>query len=323
MSRRGGGGRGRGGSKSTLSSSKELLKRSANEAGLDDRHIKVLSDITRPPLFPDFLWKSSGHYWNEEEDAALKTQDLLQQHPVKTETTTTPPSSTTNKKLPASMISLIHKQRELTKRFQYSSYYIRPTTTVDIVRYSDRVDNNKNPMQHRSPDATILASLSTHSTNSSSKNTPFIAVTKYFPEEILPMKKKNSRRQNQHSTGSLTPIRKSETTTANEVAIKLETLDHQEESGKLRTTSITSLTSTDDLMMTVPLPLHMKDRKSSEADETILGEIDDEDEDDDNNNDILEENVEEELVEDYTTNYYASEDDNNDDNNDDDGEPTY
>ena len=322
MSRRGGGGRGRGGSKSTLSSSKELLKRSASEAGLDDRHIKVLSDITRPPLFPDFLWKSSGHYWNEEEgDAALKTQDLLQQHPVKTETTTTPSLSASNKKLPASMISLIHKQRELTKRFQYSSYYIRPTTTVDIVRYADRVDSNKNPMQHSSPDVTILASLSTLSSNSSSKNTPFIADAKYFPEELLPMKKTKSRRQNQHSTGSLTPIRKSDTTTANEVAIKLETLDHQEVSGKLRTTSITSLTSTDDLMMTVPLPLNINDRKSSEADETILGEIDDDDEDDENN--IIEENVEEELGEDYTTNYYASEDDNNDDNNDDDGEPTY
>ena len=101
MSRRGGGGgRGRGGSnKSTLSSSKELLKRSAFEAGLDDRHIKVLSDITRPPLFPDFLWKSTGHYWDTTEDTTTavescigsnssnKNQDVLlqQQHPIKTE----------------------------------------------------------------------------------------------------------------------------------------------------------------------------------------------------------------------------------------------
>ena len=319
MSRRGGGGRGRGGSKSTLSSSKELLKRSASEAGLDDRHVKVLSDITRPPLFPDFLWKSAGHYWNEEDVPEKGNHDNMHhQQPIKTETSLPSRGVVTGNKLPASMISMINKQRELTKRFQNSSYYIRPGTIVDIVRYSDRADSNKNHTQPQSTaHATVLASLGACTTNTSAKYIPTTDDSKYFPEELLPIKKTNLKLHNDHSSPTRTSKYAMKTDTA--VAIKLEKLDYQEETGKIRTTSITSMTSNDDLMLSVPAPATENPRKSSEADETVLGDLEEDDEDD---NDILEENVEEELGEDYTTNYYASDDDNNDDDNDD-GEPTY
>lgn len=323
MSRRGGGGggRGRGGSKSTLSSSKEMLKRSASEAGLDDRHIKVLSDITRPPLFPDFLWKSTGHYWNEDDVTVNNNHDMQQQlNPIKTEPSLVPSPVLTCKKLPASMIGMINKQRELTKRFQNSAYYIRPSTAVDIVRYSDRMDGNKSHLPHRTPDMAVLASLSVCATNDngSAKLIPTADDTKYFPEELLPIKKANIKRRNGQSSRNSQP--KSDFSTATAVAIKLENLGYQEETGKMRTISITSNTSNDDLMLTVPAPAIANARKSSEADETVLDDMEDDEEDNEDDNHMLEEHVEEELGEDYTTNYYASDDENNDD---DDGEPTY
>jgi hypothetical protein len=306
------------------------MKRSASEAGLDDRHIKVLSDITRPPLFPDFLWKSTGHYWNEEDLATENkpqnpTQLQPQQQPIKTESS----PSVAYPKQPASLISMINKQRELTKRFQNSSYYIRPNTIVDIVRYSDRMESHKS---HRaqpstSADVAVLASLSVCARNARSDDKiASIAAndTKYFPEELLPIKKKSKLIQRRKLSER---VRSDLNNATADVAIKLEKWNSQEESGKIRTTSITSLASNDDLMLTVPPPTTTKARKSSDADETILGDIDiddDDEEEDDNNDNLLEENVEEELGEDYTTNYYASEDENNDDDdNNGDGEPTY
>ena len=334
MSRRGGGGRGRGGSKSTSNATKELLKRSASEAGLDDRHVKVLSDITRPPLFPDFLWKSSGNYWNEEEEIDSSNNNInglglqpQQQQPMKSEAPS--PAAVTPRKLPAVMASTNDKQREMNRRFQNAPFYIRPGVHVDIVRYSDRVERNKG--KATTPDVAVLASIAIASSNGHGmKNTAAIAAAykSYFPEELLVGEKRNARRPKERKAGGRSKTQTSDTTT---VAMKLEKLDHQEEErDKVRTTSITSITSNDDELLLMPVPpltTSKNTRQTGEAEEAVLSDDDnvddDDDDDDDHRHDALEDTVEEELGEDYTTNYYASDDDNNNNNDDDDGEPTF
>ena len=218
------------------------------------------------------------------------------------------------------MMSMIDKQRELTQRFKLSSYYIRPSTIVDIERYSDRVDSTKNHLSQRTADVAVLTSLSGCDTNGCAKYIPNGDDTKYFPEELLPKKKANKRQRDSHLSSIHKP--KPDVTA---VAIKLEKLDYQEERVKMRTTSITSITSNDDLMLTVPATKIDNARKSSEADETLLGDMEDDEDNDDEIDDanILEGNVEEELGEDYTTNYYASDDENNDYDDNNGGEPTY
>jgi hypothetical protein len=337
MSRRGGGGgRGRGGSKSSNSNAtKELLKRSASEAGLDDRHVKVLSDITRPPLFPDFLWKSSGNYWNEEEEIDSSNNNInglglqpQQQQSMKSEAPS--PAAVTPRKLPAAMASTNDKQREMNRRFQNAPFYIRPGVHVDIVRYSDRVERNKG--KATTPDVAVLASIAIASSNGHGmKNTAAIAAAykSYFPEELLVGEKRNTRRPKERKAGGRSKTQTPDTTTAHAVAMKLEKLDHQEEErDKVRTTSITSITSNDDELLLLPVPpltTSKNTRQTGEAEEAVLSDddnVDDDDDDDDHRHDALEDNVEEELGEDYTTNYYASDDDNNN-NDDDDGEPTF
>lgn len=152
MSKRGG----RGGGAPKLSVSKELLKRSAAEAGLDDRHLKVLTDITRPPLFPDFLWLSTGKYWDPDDKPTQQTTELV------------------TTKRPAGTISLMNKQRELTARMQAGPHYVRPTAVIDVVRYSSR-SNNK---LHMAPDAIVTESMG-------KTNTKLATDSRYFPAELL------------------------------------------------------------------------------------------------------------------------------------------
>jgi hypothetical protein len=351
MSRRGGRGRG-GGGRSALTSSRELLKRSAAEAGLDDRHIKVLSDITRPALFPDFLWKSTGRYWNED-DEANNTGDGVNVNvniddKSKMDILSLQPSNASVKKLPAAMMSTIQKQRELTHRFQMAPYFVRPNTVVDIVRYSDRLDAKSGIHAHTAPDAIVLASLSATSTlsqdqhNSNNNHSPNIltADDKYLPNELWTQTTRISKGQHDETVKRRriqpladmivsNPLTTSVTTNdymkMQETAMvrKLEELDHRE-SNKTRTSSITSITSNndDDLVVTQIIPSTTRNNRTlSDADDILqLGADGNDDDEDDENVDLLEDNGEEELNEDYITNYYASEDDNDDDN---DGEPTY
>jgi hypothetical protein len=345
MSRRGGGsgGRGRGGgsNKSTLSASKELLKRSASEAGLDDRHIKVLSDITRPPLFPDFLWKSTGHYWSEEEYNPTNNNDtnnikIEQEEQVK-------PTLKATTKLPTSMISLINKQREMTQRFQSSSYYVRPNTVVDVVRYRDRKNLQNNNNNNHTPDAKVLSSFSPYN----NRNHNILAAdAMYFPEELLLLNSNNSSKkksnpnlkghsqqsQQQKRIPSNLSLQNKDTTDinsfksnssveqTNSFAVKLEELDNQEMAiissspttglTKLRTTSITSLSIGND-------DYNVKARENDEKGN--INNNNNNEDDDVDDEDITIPIEEEELVEDYTTNYYASDDEDDGD----DGEPTY
>jgi hypothetical protein len=106
-------GRGRG--RAPPTGARLLLQRSAQEAGLDAGNLRNLQDITKPKLFPDYEWHSTGHKWDADE-------------PVE------PPPA----KRSASTIYLINKSRELHHRFEQSPYYVRPTIESDVVRYGIR-----------------------------------------------------------------------------------------------------------------------------------------------------------------------------------------
>jgi hypothetical protein len=283
MSRRGG--RGGGNSRSSVSVSKELLKRSASEAGLDDRHLKVLTDITRPPLFPDFLWRSTGKYWTEEDRANNETgRPATESRQV---------SAT---KRPASVISLINKHREITKRFQNGPYYVRPAAVVDIVRYSDRQKNQT----MSTPDTIVLASFS-------KSNHTLATDQRYFPTELLNL---NDRKKRTRKTPALTasaaiqPSHQPSMKSFDDmVVVKLEELAHEESSSSatisgIRVDHVTSNASTN----------------TTAANETAP---DDDEEEEDGLAPIQED---EEEGEDYTTNYYNTDDESD---HDDDGEPTY
>ena len=90
MSRRGG----RGGRKS--SASKELSQRAASEAGIKES-AATLESITRPELYPDFLWRSDvSGTWNEDDPYVPKAK---RSHATST-------------------VRLMNKRTELSQRFQ-------------------------------------------------------------------------------------------------------------------------------------------------------------------------------------------------------------
>lgn len=175
---RGGGGGGRGGGASWggrggLSQSKEFLKRSAQEAGLDDRHMKLLSDITRPAFYPDVLWRASGDgYWNENDESTTKngkSNELI-----------------ILKRLPT-VINTMNKQRELMNRFQKSSHYVRPDVAVDIERYSTLNDAS---LTLPAADVAVLQSLG--------RNGKLATDDRYFPTELIYPNINNNRKKKQN-----------------------------------------------------------------------------------------------------------------------------
>lgn len=128
MSSRGGrGGRGRGRFGGVASAAQLYLKRSAQESGLDDRNLTTLQAITRPALFPDYVWHSSGQINNNKDAAAAiptttannNSVNIPLSQPVRTPSTT----------------YLIQKGRDLQHRLQSSSHYVRLTSAVDVIRY--------------------------------------------------------------------------------------------------------------------------------------------------------------------------------------------
>lgn len=110
-------GRGRGRGRSP-SGARLLLQRSAQEAGFTGSIKNNIQDITKPQLFPDFEWHSSGRQLNNQQE-------------------TIPPTRSEQQKA-SSTVYLIRKSRDIQHRFQNSPYYVRPTQEVDVNRYGKR-----------------------------------------------------------------------------------------------------------------------------------------------------------------------------------------
>ncbi|CAJ1951806.1 unnamed protein product [Cylindrotheca closterium] len=143
MSGRGRGrGRGRG---APPSGARLLLQRSAQEAGLGSSSLKAISDITKPALFPDYEWHSSGRQLN--------------QPPIVT-------NSRAEQQKTSSLNYLIRKSRDIQHRFQNSPNYVRPTQEVDVNRYGKR----QRPME---PDVYFLSQVGK------------LGDPLYFPPELL------------------------------------------------------------------------------------------------------------------------------------------
>jgi hypothetical protein len=149
----------RGGRKPSVS--KELLKRSAAEAGLDNS--AALQDITKPRLYPDFLWHSDGTGWDGEPTNASATAPA-------TATTTTAAAATaadaTKRPPPPSTVKLMNKQRELSSRFQTLYKDLHETAVMPTVP----------------PDEALLQSFS-------KTNRKLVKDTRYFPEDLVASKK--------------------------------------------------------------------------------------------------------------------------------------
>jgi len=145
-------GRGRGG-RAPPSGARLLLQRSAQEAGLDAGNLRSLQDITRPQLFPDFEWHSSGRQGHDSTPPLSAALQPLQSAP--------------SSKKAASQIYLINKSREITQRFQDSPFFVRPSQEVDVVRYNKR----PRPLE---PDAHVAEYIGK------------TADVNYLPDELLP-----------------------------------------------------------------------------------------------------------------------------------------
>jgi hypothetical protein len=109
-------GRGRGRGRGNPSGARLLLQRSAQEAGLGATSLKNIQDITRPQLFPDYEWHSSGRQLNQPQTASTRSEQQKA----------------------ASTVYLIRKSRDIHHRFQNSPCYVRPTQEVDVNRYGKR-----------------------------------------------------------------------------------------------------------------------------------------------------------------------------------------
>jgi len=162
--------------------SKELLKRSAAEAGLDDRHLKVLTDITQPPLYPAFLWHSAGGYFDEPTTRELAERAVAAAASVDNNNTTseqtantnsnTPPPSLSRIKRTTGMVYIMNKQREMADHFAASAHNVPPTAPQDVARY--RVP------QRGAPDTAVL-----HQLSQSAANRKLATDERYFPAELL------------------------------------------------------------------------------------------------------------------------------------------
>lgn len=138
MSGRGRGrGRGRG---APLSQSKLLLKRSAQEAGLDEQNA-VLA-LTRPRLYTDFYWHSSGRCLTETEASEVAQAEASQ----------LPLQST---KRTAMTKNLVMKQRFFMERFA-ATQHVRVNPAVDVLRYSTR---EQQAQQSKKPDLVVLEKM--------------------------------------------------------------------------------------------------------------------------------------------------------------------
>lgn len=141
-------GRGRGRGRAPPSGARLLLQRSAKEAGLDESNLRSLQDITKPQLFPDYEWHSSGRKGHNLPGDPVVQPSLHMSSAVGVTTSSTasgdevnpleapPPLTAVAKpKRSASAIYLINKSREIHHRFQNSAFFVHPTQEADVIRH--------------------------------------------------------------------------------------------------------------------------------------------------------------------------------------------
>jgi hypothetical protein len=117
-----------------------LLQRSAKEAGLDDGNLRNLQDITRPQLFPDYEWHSSGRNGHIlPGDPVIQSSSAVAADVAASsadgETDANAFRAVAKPKRSPSTIFLINKSREIHHRFQNSAFYVQPTQEADVIRY--------------------------------------------------------------------------------------------------------------------------------------------------------------------------------------------
>jgi hypothetical protein len=136
-----------------LTGAKLFLKRSAQEAGLDDRNLNQLQDITRPLLFPTYRWHT--------EKATYEDSEIVD------------PPTLVHPKRTASQVYLMNKQRECRERFHKSAHYVQPLPTVDVVRYGQK-------NRHVAVDVAVLESMG-------QQHHPYKLATdsRYMPPELF------------------------------------------------------------------------------------------------------------------------------------------
>jgi len=128
-------GRGRGRGRGTPSNARLLLQRSAKEAGLDDGNLRNLQDITRPQLFPDYEWHSSGRKGHNLSGDPIAQPSSTVANGLSTDSVEQSLTAVTKPERSASTIYLINKSREIHHRFQNSSFFVHPTQEADVIRY--------------------------------------------------------------------------------------------------------------------------------------------------------------------------------------------
>jgi hypothetical protein len=139
-------GRGRGrGRGAPASGARLLLQRSAKEAGLDDGNLRGLQDITKPFLFPDYEWHSSGRIGHNLPGEVMPPNSVLSMSAgggdaanfanAEEEKIPQPLMPVAKPKRSASAIYLINKSREIHHRFQNSAFFVHPTQEADVIRH--------------------------------------------------------------------------------------------------------------------------------------------------------------------------------------------
>mmetsp|Transcript_1971 Transcript_1971/g.4302 ORF Transcript_1971/g.4302 Transcript_1971/m.4302 type:complete len:246 (+) Transcript_1971:69-806(+) len=145
-------GRGRGRGRAPPTGARLLLQRSAKEAGLDDRNLRNLQDITKPQLFPDYEWHSNGRKGHN-----LPGEPIVQASSVLSAAAENGAElvAVAKPKRSAKSIHLINKSREIHDRFQNSAYYVQLAQEADVIRHG-----KERQQQQRRADLLILKQMS-------------------------------------------------------------------------------------------------------------------------------------------------------------------
>ncbi|VEU33954.1 unnamed protein product [Pseudo-nitzschia multistriata] len=144
-------GRGRGRGRAPTSGARLLLQRSAKEAGLDERNLRNLQDITKPRLFPDYEWHSSGRRGHNLPGEPIVPPSVSSGagDPSREPTAVATPRRSTK------TIHLINKSREIHDRFQNSAFYVQLTQEADVIRHG-----KERQQQQQRADLLVLKQMS-------------------------------------------------------------------------------------------------------------------------------------------------------------------
>lgn len=103
---------------------------------MDDGNLRSLQDITRPQLFPDYEWHSSGRKGHMLPGDSPVAQPVVSGDVAGSSAGNEKPLTALAKpKRSASTIYLINKSREIHHRFQNSAFYVHPTQEADVIRH--------------------------------------------------------------------------------------------------------------------------------------------------------------------------------------------